>query len=474
MAGEVLAAAAYSAMIEKVLEEVPKLYESTDRLSKLIGKGKFVQVSDRFARAPLLKYMGGTFQAFNADNGVLGSGSGMNTINFQIGYYYTNYAVTVSRRAKDTTDSAEQSRVQVFSMQQAEALQEMAVYEDITLHGDGTGLLTNASSATSGGNTLTFAGATDTLGVNLLRPGMAVNVCAVGTGTIGSVPGGGVSGGGSVDVGGVVRANATNPGFPAIITDIDYDARKVYLDATITGITTGDRLQVVGLLLTPAQTGKAGYPNRDFTSVTTDSFRHGIPYMNQVDSTLYYGGLNRATNPQINPVVYNMQGNPWTANHTLIVRDRMTERRDPSVLQGLMGFCHMAQRAQAMNIGISVSEWQRNSASNEPLLDLMPKNIGYEESFVVGGIVHYLTKRQPRDRIDYCNPRLMGRAGLFDGPRPMEWGGQYIWPTWSSTGQMQAGYQMFWEQNFDYFSNDPGVGMVLYNGGIPQGYTPGT
>lgn len=308
----------------------------------------------------------------------------------------------------------------------------------------------------------------------MLREGMAVIVCATGTGTIGSVPGGGVQDSGSVNVGGTVRANGTNAGYPHIITAIDYDARKVTLDSTVTGLTTGDRLQIVGLLKTPAQTGKAGYPNTDFTAATTDSFRHGIPYANQVDNTLYYGGVLRSGLPQINPVRYNLQGAPMTANHVLICRDRLTQRRDPSVLQGLMGLCHMSQRAQAMNIGISVSEWQRTASANEPLLDLMPKNIGYEDSFVVGGIVHYLSKRQPRDRIDYFNPKLWRRAELFAGPRPMAWGSQTIWPTFSSTAQIQSGLQMFWEQAFDWYCMDPGAQMVMFNAGIPQGYTPGT
>lgn len=468
----VLSADAYAAMIEQVMPEVPRLFDQTDRLSKLIGKGKSITISDRFARGPMLKYIGGTFQMFNPDNGVVGSGSGLNSISFQVGYYYTNYAVALSFRAKDTTATGGQSRIEVFATQQAEAMQELAVYEDITLHGDGTGLLTNASSAVASpgtGDTLTFAGANDTLGINMLREGMAVNVCAIGTGSIGSVP----NNVGTADAGGVVRANATKAGYPAIITGIDYDARKVSLDSVITGLTTGDRLQVVGLLLTPAVTGQAGYPSTSFTS-GTDSFRHGIPYANQIDTTLYYNGLNRAVQPQINPTAYNLSGAPQTANHILIIRDRMTQRRDASVLKGLFGISHMAQRANAMNIGISVSEWQRHAGANEPLLDLMPANIDYEESYVVGGMVHYLSKRQPRDRTDYFNPKLWGRAEVFAGPRPMSWGGQTVWPTLSSTAQLQAGLQMFWEQAFDWYCQDPGAQMVLYNAAVPQGYTPGT
>lgn len=470
---------AYPAMIEAIAPEVPRIFEQTDRLSKLIGKGKAIPISDRFCREVILKYVGGTFQAFDPDNGVVGTGSGLATTSFQIGYYYSNYGVALSFRAKDTTQTAGQSKIEVFATQQTEAMKELAVWEDIQLHTDGTGLLTNASSAVTA-TTMTFASSSDTLGVNLLREGMAVFVCAVGTGTIGEVPTGTTA-----DTGGVLRANATKAGYPAIITNIDYDARKVTFDSTITGISTGDRIQIVGVPngvaftagLGGTQTGNSNWPGGGATPPVwsgTDSFRHGIPYANAVDTTLYYGGLNRATVNQINPVAYNIQGAPMTANHVLIIRDRLTQKRDQSAISGLFGICHMSQRAQAMNVGIAVSEWQRNSSANETLLDLMPKNIGYEESFVVGGMVHYMSKRQPRDRVDYFNPKLWGRAELFAGPRPMSWGGQTVMPTWSSSGQLQAGLQMFWEQSFDWYCQDPGAQMVLYNCGIPQGYTPGT
>lgn len=473
----------YAAMIEVVAPEVPRIFEQTDRLSKLIGKGKAIQVSDRFARCPLLKYIGGTFQGFNPDGGVIGTGSGLSTTSFQVGYYYSAYGVALSFKAKDTTSAPGQSRVDIFNTQMTEAMQEIAVWEDIQLNTDGTGILTNASSAVAspgGGDTLTFANSSDTLGVNLLREGMAVNVAAQGTGnyaqgTIGEVPLG--PGAPYLDSTGAVRANATKAGYPAIITNIDYDARKVTLDSVITTLTTGDRLQIAGLLITPTLTGQATYPgNPQFSAPPTtsgDSWRHGIPYANTIDPSLYYGGLLRSSVSQINPTVYNLSGAPMTANHVLIVRDRTIQRRDSTVLQGLFGICHMAQRAQAMNIGISVSEWQRHAGANEPLLDLMPKNIGYEDSFVVGGMVHYISKRQPRDRVDYWNPKLWGRAQLFD-LRPMNWGGQTVFPVWSTTGQLTAALQMFWEQAYDWYCQDPGAQMVLYNAGVPQGYTPGT
>lgn len=467
--GAANAADFYSAQIEKVASVVPILMEQTDTINKLIKKGKVEKISDRLCRVPLVKFIGGTFQKFDADGGVIGSGSGPSITHMQLGYQYSNYGIAITRRADDVTKTADQSRVQAFAFQQMQAIKEIAVYNDIVLHTDGSGLVTNESSAITGGTGLTFAGASgapsgggaagstwpipyygsalaDTLGINMVREGMAVDVYSAALSA--------------------KRANATKPGYPATIISIDYDARSVTLDSTITSLTQGDRLAIAGLSA-PLATQQSTWP------LSGDSFRHGIPYVNGVNTAAYYNTILRSSLPQINPVAYNAQGAFLTHNHILICRDRLYQKRDSSVFQGMVGIMGMAQRAQLFNIGISISEWQRGN--KDEMIDLLPDSLDYEKAVMAGGIPHYISKRQPRNRIDYVNPsKNWGRAQLFD-MRPMKFGdGGYIMPTWSTTGQLTAGYQMFWEDAFDYFCYDPGAQMVIYNLGVQTGYTPGT
>jgi len=458
--GAVAAADVYSAMIETVAQQVPVLMEQTDSLNKMIKKGKVEKISDRLCRAPLVRYYGGVFQKFDADGGVIGSGSGPLVTHMMLGYQYSNYGISISNRSRDTTADAGQSRLQTFAFQQANALKEVAVYNDIMLHTDGTGLLTNESSSISGGNTLVFAGNAgttfpipyhgsalqDSLGVNLLREGMAVEVFSSALSA--------------------KRANATRPGYPAIITNIDYDSRTVTLDSTITALTQGDRLAFTGLSAT-LNSATSTWP------LTGDSFRHGMPYVNGINTSWYYNGILRSTLNQINPVAYNAQGQFLTHNHILIARDRLYQKRDASVFKGMFGIISMAQRAQLFNIGISISEWHRGA--KDKLIDLMPESMDYEESVVAAGIPHYISKRQPRNRADYINPsKLWGRAQLFD-LRPKKFGDNgYLMPMWSSTGQLIASEQMFWEEAFDFYCKDPGAQMVIYNIGVQSGYTPGT
>lgn len=458
--GAVGATDLYSAMIETVAQKTPLLMEQTDTINKMIKPAQVEKISDRLCRVPLIRYIGGVFQKFDADGGVIGSGSGMVTTHMMVGYQYFNYGVSITNRTRDTTADTGQSRINAFAFQQAQALKEISVYDDIMLHTDGTGLVTNESSAITGSTGLTFAGNAgttypipyhgsalqDSLGVNLLREGMAVEVFSSNLAT--------------------KRANATRPGLPAIIQNIDYDARSVTLDSTITGLTQGDRLAFTGLTPTLA-TAQSTWP------LSGDSSRHGIPYVNAVATSWYYNGILRSTLNQFNPVAYNAQGQFLTHNHILIARDRLFQKRDGSVFQGLFGIMSMAQRAQLFNIGISISEWHRQT--NDKMIDLMPSSMNYEESVVAAGIPHYISKRQPRNRVDYINPsKLWGKAMLFDW-RPKKFGDNgYLMPMWNSTAQLVAAEQMFWESAYDFFCYDPGGQMVIYNVGVQSGYTPGT
>jgi hypothetical protein len=128
-AGDVL-----QAMIEKVRPVLQQLYEETDRLAKLIGKANVEQISDKLYRIPLLLFAGGTFQKFDADGGVVGTGSGMLVDKMTAGYIYTSYGISITRRTKDTTSSPGQSVVNAFEFQLSKSMVELGCWDDVVLH----------------------------------------------------------------------------------------------------------------------------------------------------------------------------------------------------------------------------------------------------------------------------------------------------------------------------------------------------
>lgn len=455
----VAAADLLQAMIEKVRPVLQQLYEETDRLAKLIGKANVEQISDKLYRIPLLLFAGGTFQKFDADGGTLGTGSGMLVDKMTAGYIYSNYAITITRRTKDTTASPGQAVVNAFQFQLSKSMVELGCWDDVILHTAGDGVLTNKASATgswSGGTYYTFAGTTssglgpeatvdpDNLGVNRLREGMTVHVYDAALANN--------------------KQNSSANGYPFVIHHINYSTKTVYLTGTVASAASTDVLAVPGMFAqatsnSPAY-GASSWP------LSGDTFRHGIYYANETNTSLYYLGIQRSALPQLAPTVRTVNGS-ITHNDVLLVQDQMRQRRDEAVFQGMIGIAHMSQRAQFFAIGITLSEWFRGP--KDEMIDLMPANTGLEKVFQAGGITHYLSKRQYRDRIDYINPKLWGRAQLFDA-RPYESGGRTVFEGRSSTGMVKAEEQMFIEQAFDNVCFDPGAQAIINNATVPPGY----
>lgn len=433
---------AYSTMVERVRPQLVEIYPKLRKISGLIGPMKSVEkVSDRLYRVPLLKYLGGTFQVFNPDGGALGYGSGLNTTHLTGGFIFTNYMISLSKASKYKTEGGpQQSVLDVFSRQVSSSMEQVAIMEDITLFQPGNGVLTADASATAAwasGTQYTFAGATDYVGVKRLLEGMAVNVYDTGLSAN--------------------RANATNAGYPSVIDHIDYDNKIVRLGNTVTGAAGTDRLAIAGMFAvggagTPAY-GQSGWP------LSGDTFRHGIPYANETDATLYYLGRQRTTLPQISPSSQNVAAS-WTPFNVLLIADKIRQRRGEEALSGMFGLAHMAQRSQAYAVGVAISEWPRQPGGEN--VDPMPKNLGMEDTFMFGGITHYITQRQPADRVDYINPKVWERVEVFPGVRPYDFGGgRYVAEVRNSSGQVLAADIMAWEQGFDFVCVDPGCQAVL-------------
>lgn len=440
-----------AAMIEKVDSRLPEMFERTSRIAQLIKPSSDVeQINDKLYRIPFMKYAGGVLQKYNPDLGALGDGSGMALDKLTAGYIYTNYSVLMSMKAIHQTDTTGKSVVNAFSKQMAETMTEMSVLEDIQLHGWGDGVLTEGASATgtwAGGTkaTYTFAGASDTLRTNRLRPGMAVHPYASNLTT--------------------QRANGTNAGKPHVIEEIDYDNHVVYLNGLATSAASGDILAFVDQDApgTLRATGTSTWP------LTGDTWRHGIYYANETNTSLYYLGLLRSTYRLLNAAAYAAGTQPFVHNHTLLVLDKLRRRRGEEVTKGLMGIVDFSQRAQIYSIGITISEWDRGNSSGK-MPDLMPEDTGYEDSFPIAGVPHILSKRQYRSRVDYINPSLWGRAVAKDKHFFGDNMGRKFFEPRDPNGNVLSGLQFWVCEGFDWVCFDPGAQAVITGLSTVSGY----
>src|SRR5262245_1308216 len=150
-----------SAQLEVVEREMQTIFEESQQLSGRIRKSERVQQISRYLyRIPFMKFRGGNFHKISANNSSLGKGTGMQLSNFEAGYITAIRWYRVTREQMNTTQNKKQSIIDVLGETVGHAMEDALIDDDVVLHTDGTGILTNASSAQTT-TTLTFAGPTD-------------------------------------------------------------------------------------------------------------------------------------------------------------------------------------------------------------------------------------------------------------------------------------------------------------------------
>ncbi len=442
------------AQIEKVRQKLQPIFESSSEVSSMIKKagGDKVEISRYLYRIPLQLYRGGNFHKYNADGGSLGIGTGMSLSSLQAGYITSLRSYRVTDEESDTSSTTAQSVVNVFQKTLADAMTEAQIDDDITLHTDGTGFLTNQSSAATS-TTITFAGTTDTLGVNRLREGMCVDVW---------------------DATGANKRAPTSGSAPTFITNIDYNGKMVTLSQSIASITSTDTLAFPNLdIYGPATltSFSSTWPGQGLTNgpgLTGDTFRHGMYYANDATTSNYYLGKLKSTISQLLATHISASSALFSFGLVLQGLDAITQRRDKEATKGLRGIAHMKQRQAIFQIGINISNiFLKPGDSQGKMPDLMPNNIGYTDMFYLCGIPCMISKRQFNDRIDFINPALWGRAQLYD-IRFKSVAGQNVFPVRGSDGTLSASREFHIQQAFDYVDYDPGVGFYVDTLAVPS------
>lgn len=442
------------AQIEKVKPKITTIFESSSEVASMFKKAsaETVEVSRYLYRVPLQQFRGGNFHKYDANGGSLGIGTGMLITSLQAGYITTVRSYRVTDEEKDTSSSTTKSVIDVFQKTLADAMTEAQVDDDITLHGDGTGILTNASSATNGSTTLTFAGSTDTLGINRVREGMTVDAW---------------------DATGATKRAPSSGTAPTYIVSIDYTNKVVTLSQSIASLTATDILAFPNLDVYGPSTlvsFSSTWPGGGLTNgpgLTGDSFRHGIYYMNDVTTSNYYLGKLKSTIPQLLANRVNAAGSAFTFGMILQGLDQVTQRRDKDSTQGLRGICHMKQRQAIFQIGVNISNiWLKPGDSNGKMPDMMPNNIKYSDIFYLCSVPTMISKRQYTDRIDLINPSLVGRVETH----PLRFknvGGKTVFEVRGSDGTISASTEFHLESAFDFAGSDPGCGVFVDSLSVP-------
>lgn len=457
---------AQTALLEKVHMDPVRLYSILAGLSNQVqGMKRVTKVNQRAYQIHQELYPGGSMQVVDRDGGGLGSGSGPRAAKLQGGIYYLNFGIELTDKLMSQTEGGAPgggsanggSVIDAFKLSVANGMQTISRHLDRYLWNDGTGYVTEgASAATSstGVSSFTFMDPTDFRGVSHMLEGMAVDV---------------------YNSAGTKCTNATRSGYPFIIDQIDWSAKKVYLLGQVSnplggGAATGMRLAVVGL-----GSGVVGFSSPvSFSSAWpygTDTFLHGIPYANDTMTGDYYLGTLRSTRPNMNCKTYDGNRSYWSSFMTQNVRDQLLDGRGAEALNGLEGYVHMAQRVQVQATGQAITNFPRQARSE--ITDPMP-SAGKDSMvrFEWADTMHTIVPQQYRNRIDYCNWSVWERPEDFPGPRPLKMpeGGFGQRLVDLTTGGRRSIVQWLWEASLDFCCLDPGIQACITNLAVPVNY----
>lgn len=442
-----------SAQLEKVRKVMVELYnEKSNNIADMIERAgpEKVTVSRYLYRMPIELLQGGNFHKINMDGGSLGIGTSLQLSHLEAGFISTARSYRVTDEQRSTSEDSTQSTVNVFERVMSRAIPAAKIDDDISLHGTGTGILTNSSSATNGSTTLTFAGATDTLGINRLFEGMTVDVWD-STGATKRAPSAGTA--------------------PTYILSIDYINNIVTLSQSIASLTLGDILAFPDLdvygpsTLTSFSSTWPGGALTNGPGLTGDSFRHGLYYANDITTSNYYLTRLKSTIPQLLPAYIDGTSSTITFDIVQKLLDQNIQKRGQQALKGLKGVFHMAQRRALFNEGVNISNWNRGQTSDK-MPDLYPSNNMYDSTFDTCGVPCFISHRQYRSRVDYFVPADWGRAQTED-IHFKEVGGKNVFEVRNSDGTIATEVEFHVITEFDWACPDPGKGMYVDQMSVP-------
>jgi len=412
-------------LMEKITTATSKINEGIKR-----NKGAIKKISNQTFRIPVQTSRGGSFGGFSMASGDMLLGTGAKFQQFTQTYFATKVGFQVDEETIETTEDSSQSLVNAMLLASKTGIEEMAIDLDLAWHATSQGLIAtaNASSNTANSNTVTYTFKDNAFGCDLLRDQMPVNVYDNT----------------------VTLKSDTNQANCPTVTQID----KIGKTALVSG----------GTAFTHAATDILAF---QMVSPGTPAFKHGLSYFNNVSATTLLG-LSTSTYPEILPNRVNAASTTIDPAYGLALKDQIRSRRGAdAVMSGdLIGFAHMAQRAQVYKQQVAISEFYAES-KNKPI-DIMPIT---GDDFVWCGVKIYVDERQNRSRVDLINTMKWGKANLFDPRFKRDKGTNRMWfELRGASGGVAAGYLMYVEEASDWFCLDAGSQGYVDNLTVPSQY----
>jgi hypothetical protein len=250
---------------------------------------------------------------------------------------------------------------------------------------------------------------------------------------------------------------------PLMIESVN--GKTITFNQGITGLTAGDRVARMDLdAYGPATllTGQSGWPTPPasqtaYGGLGGDSYRHGLMYAHNADTSTYYLGKLKSAVPEL--VVNRVTSDapvPLTWAHGWVLKDRVTQVRNADVVKGWIGLMSFAQRRRVWDLGTAINTRVISGDKPGKSYDATPSNNNYGDTFDFGDTTCYVDKRLVRNRVHFFDPaRNWGRAVLFDTRPYKDLEGRAVFQKIDTNGNRLTIHEFGFESSYDWACRDP-------------------
>jgi len=417
MAGEVDVAAAE---LERVLPDVPALFDSDSTFYSQIEKVPVEVVSAKDMRIPLNISPGGQFGYFDADGGDLGLGDSPVFDKAVISTVNLRHAVQWTKKAEWATDSARKSVVQLFRHLLSNSMGEFRRHVNSQCMSAGDGVLATVSAVSNSGGLDTYTLGTDGFGAKLLRKGQKVNVYLANLSALRHASG------------------AETP-----ITFLDIPTKQIKV-ATVTGSAATDKILASGL------------------SGATPVGLKGVLYHDNGATTGDWLGFNRANTPEIRANRTNASSSSLTLPFARLAVNKIGDRVGEDHGYRPVAWMHPCQKQAYEELGMLVS--QINKSAKDEGLDLY-----FGDNMQIAGVPIQTTFAWDKTRIDFIIKQIWGRAEMHPAGF-YEVDGKRIFEIRGASGGVATSQIFYLTASFNLFVKNPAACSYIDGLTVPTGY----
>jgi len=411
--------------LERVLPNVPTLFDRDDTFYSVLEKRPVEVVSSRDMRIPLELRPGGKSGYYSPDGQDMGRGDMPYFDKAIVSSAHLKHAVEFTTKTMWSTDNNRKAVINAFRHNLATAMKEFRRQVDGQCMGSGDGVIGTITTVNTASGTDTYTLTTDGFGAKLIRFGQDVAVydTTLATKRAGPLPNG-----------------------ETTVTFQDLANKTIKVNA-VTGVTPGDKIVFSGL---------TGAPPVGLL---------GVRYHDSAASTGTWLGFDRSLTPEIRANRVNGNGAALTLPGPRLAVNKIGDRVGYNERKKLQAWTHPAQRAAYEELATPISRIDKTGTSEQGV------NLYFSENMQLAGAPLKCSYNWDRTRIDFIDLDVWGRAelhpaGFYTNPD----NNQRVWEIRGSSGGIATSWIFYIVASFQVFMSNPAAAAYIDNLAVPAGY----